>query len=77
MDLFNYLISLTPFWTIPVMVISVQMGWTFKKRAKKTSLQICIFAFLISAFFLGFFVWSGTPTKAVHKMSDFFYLFEN
>jgi hypothetical protein len=77
MDIINFLISLTPFWTIPMMIIALQMGWTFKKRAKKTSLKLAIFSFCFALFSLLFFIWSGSPKTAVRKLSDIFYLFEN
>jgi len=76
-DIVNFLISLTPFWTIPVLIISIQMGWTFKKRAKKTSMKLAIFSFCFALFALLFFIWTGSPKSAVRKASDIFYLFEN
>jgi len=76
-DIINFLIALTPFWTIPVIVISLQMGWTFKKRSKKNSLKLAIFAFIFATICLMFFVWSGSPNAAVRKASDVIHVFEN
>lgn len=77
MDLVNFLISLTPFWTIPVIAISFQLGLTFKKRSKKTSLKLAIFAFFFALFNLIYFIWSGSPKNAIRNISDIIYMFEN
>lgn len=76
-EIINFFVSLTPFWAVPAMVISAQMGWTFKKRSKKSALKMAIITFTIATLCLVFFIWSGSPKKAKKKMSETFYMFEN
>jgi len=55
----------------------MQMGMTLKKRAKMQSFKAAVIAFIIAFIALSYFVWSGSPSKAVKGLSEYSSVFEN
>jgi hypothetical protein len=62
-----FLIKHTPFWAIPLMLVSMEFAYLFWLRKKKTNVKICIFFILFSIIALGWYYYAGGPDKAVRK----------
>jgi len=63
--LLTLFIKYIPFWTIPLMIICAQMGWTFKKRGKKSLFKMSIVVFIFALLSLIFFIFKGSPQKSL------------
>lgn len=55
----------TPFWAVPLMILSAEFGYMFWLRKKKRSLGLCIFIFIIATSALSFYIWAGGPERSV------------
>lgn len=55
----------TPFWAIPMVVLSGEFGYMFWLRKKKKAAMLCITFALIGASASGFYFWQGGPEKSV------------
>jgi hypothetical protein len=55
----------TPFWAIPMFVLSAEFGYVFWLRKKKKGAIFCLFLALIGAGATGFYYWAGGPEKSV------------
>jgi hypothetical protein len=63
-----FLIRHTPFWAIPVIIISAEFCYVYWLRRKKIVYQTCILMASISIFALAYYYWAGGPEKAVRKL---------
>jgi hypothetical protein len=63
-----FLIRHTPFWAVPVLVISLEFGYIFWIRKKHKEFKFCLIAILVSILFLSFYVYTGGPEKSVRKV---------
>jgi dolichyl-phosphate-mannose--protein O-mannosyl transferase len=71
------LIHFTPFWALPVMFISLQMGVIYKKRSKKFLFKMAVNSFILATLFLTFYIYYGGPSGAVQKMLEIVSYLEN
>jgi len=69
--LFNLFVKYIPFWSIPLMIISMQMGWTFKKRGKRGLYKFAIVSFVFSLSSLSYFFYKGTPKRSIEGVESF------
>ena len=55
----------TPFWAIPVMVLSLEFGYVLWLKKKKKSAMMCIMLAMIGVGAVSFYYWAGGPEKSV------------
>ncbi len=55
----------TPFWAIPVMVLSLEFGYVLWLKKKKKSAVMCVMLAMIGVGAVGFYYWAGGPEKSV------------
>jgi hypothetical protein len=63
-----FLIRHTPFWAIPVLVLSGEFGYLFWLRKKKRAAVFCLMLALISTSVTSFYFWAGGPEKSVNVL---------
>ncbi len=55
----------TPFWAIPLVVLSVEFAYLFWLKRKKASVTFCLIIAFIGISATTFYVWAGGPEKSV------------
>jgi hypothetical protein len=55
----------TPFWAIPIMVLSAEFAYVFWLRKKKSTVVLCMVIFSLGLFATSFYIWAGGPEKSV------------
>ncbi|MDA8793914.1 hypothetical protein N9N67_11755, partial [Bacteriovoracaceae bacterium] len=67
---FYFFIRHTPFWAVPIILISAEFSYVFWIRKKKKSLVFFISIAFMSLIFLIFYIYAGGPEKSVKKAID-------
>ncbi len=62
-----FMIRHTPFWAVPVLIVSGEFAYLFWLRKKKTNVKICILFMIVSLVAMGWYYKAGGPDKAVRK----------
>ncbi len=68
MNEFYFLIRHTPFWAIPLALISGEFAYLFWLRKKKLQAKICLSLLFPALLALGWYYYAGGPDKAVKKL---------
>jgi len=68
---FFFFLKHTPFWAIPIILISLEFAYFFWLKKQKTVVAFSLVLALFCSVFLGFYVWAGGPEKAVKKVKFF------
>ncbi|MBY0515724.1 MAG: hypothetical protein K2P81_02365 [Bacteriovoracaceae bacterium] len=71
-----FMIRHTPFWAIPILLLSGEFAYLFWLRKKKTNVKICILFMLISITALSWYYYAGGPDKSVKKFMKWQRTFE-
>jgi hypothetical protein len=61
-----FIIRHTPFWAIPVLILSAEFGYMFWLRKKKMTAMACLMLALIAMSSVTFYYWAGGPEKSVN-----------
>jgi hypothetical protein len=62
----------TPFWAIPIAILSVEFGYLFWLRKKKRAAFIYFMLFIICMSSSGFYFWAGGPENSVRIIKKFY-----
>ncbi len=68
-----FLIRHTPFWAIPMFVVSIEFEYLNWLRKKKFYFRMCVLLGFISAGFIVYYYWAGGPERAVRKFIKAYY----
>jgi hypothetical protein len=68
-----FLIRHAPFWGVPILILSLEFGYIFWKRKKRKSFKVAIILGVFSVLFLSWYVYWGSPEKAVKQFLYFYY----
>lgn len=60
-----FLVRHTPFWAVPLVVLSAEFGYMYWLRKKKKAAILCLMLALIGTATCGFYFWQGGPEKSV------------
>ncbi|MFT6632317.1 MAG: hypothetical protein ACJAS4_002280 [Bacteriovoracaceae bacterium] len=75
MEEIYFLIRFTPFWSIPILLISGEFAYLFWIRKKKKWMMICAgIAFFNFCMTIIYYI-NGGPEKSVQKMMDLVWYF--
>ena len=67
-----FLIRHTPFWAVPIMVLSGEFGYMFWLRKKKKQAYYALLLFSVAFCFVIFYAWAGGPEKSVQIIKKFY-----
>ena len=67
-DELYFLTRYTPFWAIPIMLISLECAYLFWIRKKKKYVIISLITSALTLFSVCFYYWSGGPDKSVQEV---------
>ena len=56
----------TPFWAIPLLILSAEFGYMFWLKKKKRTALFCVSLALIASACCAFYFWQGGPEKSVN-----------
>jgi uncharacterized membrane protein YdjX (TVP38/TMEM64 family) len=56
----------TPFWAIPLLVLSAEFGYMFWLKKKKRTAVMCLMLAAIATACCAFYFWQGGPEKSVN-----------
>jgi hypothetical protein len=65
---FYCLVRHTPFWAIPVLILSIEFGYIFWLKKKGAKVRMCVGLGLLSMTALVWYYTAGGPEKAVRKL---------
>lgn len=68
METFLFFIRHTPFWAIPLLLISAEFGYLFWIRKKKNLVFVCATLACISLVASFYYFVAGGPEKSVNKV---------
>lgn len=68
MDTIYFLARYTPFWSIPILLISAEFSYLFWIRKKKKAVSVCISLVLITALCTAAYFYVGGPEKSVKAL---------
>ncbi len=61
----------TPFWAVPLMVLSAEFGYVLWLKKKKKKAYFCLVIFLVGFFSVSFYAWAGGPEKSVQVIKKY------
>ncbi|MBL7665775.1 MAG: hypothetical protein JNM93_11630 [Bacteriovoracaceae bacterium] len=65
-----FIVRYTPFWSIPILVITTEYAYIFWLRNKKIPARILISLSIICTLFTAFYYWAGGPERSVRKVIE-------
>jgi hypothetical protein len=65
MDEIYFLVRFTPFWAVPILLISLEFAYLFWLRKKKRFMLLFLSMSLNSLVALIFYYWAGGPERSV------------
>lgn len=71
MDEVYFLVRFTPFWAVPLLLISAEFAYISWVRKKSKWVFTCLFLTVISSLCLVFYYWAGGPERSVELLVDF------
>lgn len=60
-----FLVRYTPFWAVPILLMSLEFAYLFWLRKKKRLIAFCIILNSISIIALAYYYWAGGPEESV------------
>jgi hypothetical protein len=70
MDTLYFLVRFTPFWSIPVFMISFEFAYLFWLRKKKKKMMVFVIFLVFSALSTAFYYIAGGPEKSVRVVIE-------
>ena len=71
MDEVYFLVRYTPFWSIPLLLGSLEFAYIFWLRKKKKFIAGCLIIAFISFLVTVYYYWAGGPEKSVKYLAKF------
>jgi hypothetical protein len=68
-----FLIRHTPFWAIPMLVVSIEFAYLNWLKKKKMYSQVCGLFGAVALCFIVYYYWAGGPERAVRKFMRAYY----
>jgi hypothetical protein len=62
----------TPFWAIPIFVMSGEFGYLFWLKKKKKAAMFCMILAFLSLAATSFYYWAGGPEKSVNILKKIY-----
>lgn len=72
-----FLIKYTPFWSVPLFLLFLELAYLSKVKKKKKKLVLCLIGALFSLAMTIFYYWAGSPNKAVKLFNEALYYLIN
>ncbi len=66
----SFLIRFTPFWAIPLMMISVELGRRFLQREARRPAYFLFFIAIFCIVLTAYYIYAGGPDKAVEFLRN-------
>jgi hypothetical protein len=68
MDLLYFIVKYTPFWSIPMIIISVSTCYLLWIKDVRKLIPVFVVAGAVSFIFLVFWIWAGGPDRSVQEL---------
>lgn len=65
---FYFIVRHTPFWAIPLLLVSAEFGYIFWLKRKRHKVKVCVVCALLAIVALVWYYDAGGPEKAVRKL---------
>jgi hypothetical protein len=63
-----FMVRHTPFWAIPLLIVSAEFGYVFWLKRKRHKVKVCGVFALLAIVALVWYYQAGGPEKAVRKL---------